>query len=411
MASHRLFTLPVAILVFQSFLLGTSEFIIVGVLPDIASDLNIAVTMVGNLVAIFAFVYAPLTPIGAAICSKFQRFRALIALLLVFLAGNVISTFAVNYPMLLLARVVTASVSGVLVAVALTFGPDVTSRENQPRYMSWVFSGFSIASVFGMPMGTWIAGLAGWRTSFVVIDVLTVVMIGVMFVVLPKRSVPSQVGILGQFKLFSDRRIILGVLTVVFGLASSYVWYTYLTPMFTNELHVPAAYVSVALVAFGACCLWSNLYSGKLATRGTGIWPLVGMSKAYALQFVCMLLLPFATANAMLGSVLLVVLGLTIYLQNSPSQVLYSYVAETGYPGCGTLASSLNSTSCNLGIALGSAVGGVAYDAAGLRWFGPVGAVFAALAVLMTVLLKVNDGWRAIRSHDRVHLITNLIGR
>ena len=252
MASHRLFTLPVAILVFQSFLLGTSEFIIVGVLPDIASDLNIAVTMVGNLVAIFAFVYAPLTPIGAAICSKFQRFRALIALLLVFLAGNVICTFAVNYPMLLLARVVTASVSGVLVAVALTFGPDVTSRENQPRYMSWVFSGFSIASVFGMPMGTWIAGLVGWRTSFVVIDVLTVVMIGVMFVVLPKRSVPSQVGILGQFKLFSDRRIILGVLTVVFGLASSYVWYTYLTPMFTNELHVPAAYVSVALVAFGA---------------------------------------------------------------------------------------------------------------------------------------------------------------
>ena len=123
MASHRLFTLPVAILVFQSFLLGTSEFIIVGVLPDIASDLNIAVTMVGNLVAIFAFVYAPLTPIGAAICSKFQRFRALIALLLVFLAGNVICTFAVNYPMLLLARVVTASVSGVLVAVALTFGP------------------------------------------------------------------------------------------------------------------------------------------------------------------------------------------------------------------------------------------------------------------------------------------------
>lgn len=283
MASHRLFTLPVAILVFQSFLLGTSEFIIVGVLPDIASDLNIAVTMVGNLVAIFAFVYAPLTPIGAAICSKFQRFRALIVLLLVFLAGNVICTFAVNYPMLLLARVVTASVSGVLVAVALTFGPDVTSRENQPRYMSWVFSGFSIASVFGMPMGTWIAGLAGWRTSFVVIDVLTVVMIGVMFVVLPKRSVPSQVGILGQFKLFSDRRIILGVLTVVFGLASSYVWYTYLTPMFTNELHVPAAYVSVALVAFGACCLWSNLYSGKLATRGTGIWPLVGMSKAYGI--------------------------------------------------------------------------------------------------------------------------------
>ena len=271
MASHRLFTLPVAILVFQSFLLGTSEFIIVGVLPDIASDLNIAVTMVGNLVAIFAFVYAPLTPIGAAICSKFQRFRALIALLLVFLAGNVICTFAVNYPMLLLARVVTASVSGVLVAVALTFGPDVTSRENQPRYMSWVFSGFSIASVFGMPMGTWIAGLAGWRTSFVVIDVLTVVMIGVMFVVLPKRSVPSQVGILGQFKLFSDRRIILGVLTVVFGLASSYVWYTYLTPMFTNELHVPAAYVSVALVAFGACCAWHRHLAARRHEKGLRI--------------------------------------------------------------------------------------------------------------------------------------------
>ena len=396
MTSRRFFTLPVAILVFQSFLLGTSEFIIVGVLPDIAADLNVAVTMVGNLVAIFAFVYAPLTPIGAAICSKFQRFHALIALLLVFLAGNVLCTFAVNYPMLLLARVVTASVSGVLVAVALTFGPDIASRDNQPKYMSWVFSGFSIASVFGMPMGTWIAGVAGWRTSFIIIDVLTVAMIGVMFVVLPKRSVPSQVRILNQFKLFTDRRIILGVLTVVFGLASTYVWYTYLTPMFTNELHVPAAYVSVALVAFGACCLWSNLYSGKLAMRGTGIWPIAGMGKAYALQFVCMVLLPLASTNVVIGATLLLILGLAIYLQNSPSQVLYSYVAETGYPGCGTLASSLNSTSCNLGIALGSAVGGVAYDAVGLHWLGPIGAVFAALALLMTVLLKIDDKRRAV---------------
>lgn len=391
MLSRRFFTLPVIILIFQSFMLGTSEFIIVGVLPQIASGMNVPLTTIGNLVSVFALVYAPLTPIGSAIVSRFERFHALIALLCVFLAGNILCTVAANYTMLLVARIVIASVSGVLVAVAMTFGPDLVSKENQPKFISWVFSGFSIASVFGMPLGTWIAGFAGWRASFVIIDVLTIAMMIVMFAVLPKHSTPSKVGILQQFRLFTDRRIILGVLAVVFGLASTYVWYTYLTPMLTTELHIPSAYVSIALVAFGVCALWSNLTSGKLAARGTGIWPLAGMGKIYALQAVCMAALPLAATNAWIGVALLVILGMAIYLQNSPSQVLYLHVATTRYPGAMTLASSLNSTSCNIGIALGSAVGGVAYNTVGLSGLGPVGAVFALLAVLTTILLRVND--------------------
>lgn len=387
---ERFFTAQVSVLVFMSFLLGTSEFIIVGILPDIARDMHVPVTAVGALVSLFAFVYAPCTPVGAAICARFERFHALIVLLSVFLAGNLMSTFAINYPMLVASRVLTASVSGVLVAVSMTFGPDVAAADRQPRFISWVFSGFSVASVAGMPAGTWIGQTFGWRASFVVIDLLTLVMVAVMFAVLPKHSTPSKSSLAGQFRLFMDVRIILGVLAVVFGLAASYVWYTYLTPMFTDEIGVPTRFVSFALVGFGLACLWSNLHGGTLAARGEGIEPMTRMWRPYALQAVCMMLLPAAGLNPVAGVALLIVLGMTIYLQNSPSQVLFLHVATTRHPGSMTLASSLNSMSCNLGIALGSAVGGLAYDAVGLTWLGPVGAVFSLMAVLMTVLLRVD---------------------
>lgn len=387
---ERFFTPQVSVLVFMSFLLGTSEFIIVGILPDIARDMQVPVTAVGALVSLFAFVYAPCTPVGAAICARFERFHALIALLAVFLIGNLMSTVAMNYPVLVASRVLTASVSGVLVAVSMTFGPDVAATDRQPRFISWVFSGFSVASVLGMPAGTWIGQTFGWRASFVVIDLLTLAMVVVMFAVLPKHSTPSKASLAGQFRIFADKRIILGVLAVVFGLAASYVWYTYLTPMFTDEIGVPTRFVSVALVGFGLACLWSNLHGGTLASRGEGIEPMVRMRRPYALQAACMLLLPLAGFAPIAGIALLIVLGMAIYLQNSPSQVLFLHVATTKHPGSMTLASSLNSMSCNLGIALGSAVGGLSYDKVGLTWLGPVGAVFSPLAVLMTVLLRAD---------------------
>lgn len=385
---ERFFNLPVVILIASSFMLGMSEFIVVGILPGIAADLKISEVTVGNLVSLFAFVYAPVTPLGSALSARFPRFATHLTLIGIFLAGNILCAFAPNYAVLVVARIMIALVSGTLVAVAMTYAPDVTTDRFRTKFIAWVFSGFSIASVVGVPVGTWVANTFGWRWAFHMINVLTIVLIIGMVMVLPRNSHIVKIGFLPQFRLFFDRRIQLGVLDVVCGAAASYVFYTYLTPIMRDEVHVPEQYLSVGLVIFGAACLWSNLYGGKLADRGRGVEPLTHIRPIYCAHAVLMASLVVAHWVPVYGALLLVVLGMFMYLQNSASQVLYMDVASQSHPGSLNLAASLNSMSFNIGIALGSAVGGLVNGHFGLTWLGPVGALFLLCAIATTTMLR-----------------------
>lgn len=388
MAKERFFNLPVVILIASSFMLGMSEFIVVGILPDIATDLKVSEVTVGNLVSLFAFVYAPVTPLGSALSARFPRFATHLTLIGIFLAGNLLCAFAPNYAVLVVARIMIALVSGTLVAVAMTYAPDVTTDRFRTKFIAWVFSGFSIASVVGVPIGTWVANTFGWRWAFHIINVLTIMLIVGMVVALPRNSHIVKIGFLPQFRLFFDRRIQLGVLDVVCGAAASYVFYTYLTPIMRDEVHVPEQYLSVGLVIFGAACLWSNLYGGKLADRGRGVEPLTHIRPIYCAHAVLMASLVVAHWVPVYGALLLVVLGMFMYLQNSASQVLYMDVASQSHPGSLNLAASLNSMSFNIGIAIGSAVGGLINGHFGLMWLGPVGALFLLCAIATTTMLR-----------------------
>ena len=387
-AKERFFNLPVIVLISLSFMLGMSEFIVVGILPDIAAGLKVSEVTVGNLVSLFAFVYAPVTPLGSALSARFPRFATHLTLVGVFLIGNVLCAFASNYGVLVVARILIALVSGTLVAIAMTYAPDVTTEQYRTKFIAWVFSGFSIASVVGVPVGTWVANTFGWRWAFHLVNVLTVVLIVLMVMVLPRNSRIVKIGFLPQFRLFFDRRIQLGVLAVVFGAAATYVFYTYLTPIMRDEVHVPEQYLSVGLVIFGAACLWSNLYGGKLADRGRGVEPLTHIRPIYCAHAVLMASLVVAHWVPVYGALLLVVLGMFMYLQNSASQVLYMDVASQSHPGSLNLAASLNSMSFNIGIALGSAVGGLVNGHFGLTWLGPVGALFLLCAIATTTMLR-----------------------
>lgn len=387
-AKERFFNLPVIVLISLSFMLGMSEFIVVGILPDIAAGLKVSEVTVGNLVSLFAFVYAPVTPLGSALSARFPRFATHLTLVGVFLIGNVLCAFAPNYGVLVVARILIALVSGTLVAIAMTYAPDVTTEQYRTKFIAWVFSGFSIASVVGVPVGTWVANTFGWRWAFHLVNVLTVALIVLMVMVLPRNSRIVKIGFLPQFRLFFDRRIQLGVLAVVFGAAATYVFYTYLTPIMRDEVHVPEQYLSVGLVIFGAACLWSNLYGGKLADRGRGVEPLTHIRPIYCAHAVLMASLIVTHWVPVYGALLLVVLGMFMYLQNSASQVLYMDVASQSHPGSLNLAASLNSMSFNIGIAVGSAVGGLVNTHLGLMWLGPVGAIFLLCAVGTTTLLR-----------------------
>jgi predicted MFS family arabinose efflux permease len=387
----RFFTVPVLALIGLSFALGTSEFIMVGVLPNIAHDLRVPLTTVGNLVSIFAGVYAVCTPFGAALSARFQRFRIYMVLIGIFLVGNILCALALNYAMLLMARVVIAVVSGTLVAISMTFAPDVTLPQYRTRFVSWVFSGFSIASIVGVPIGTAIAGSLGWRAAFHAIDAMIVALVVVMAIKLPHHSSQPQmrVGFFSQFLLFFDPRILAGLACVLCASAASYVFYTYLTPIVTDFGHVPATFVGIALIVFGIACLASNLTSGHLASRGggKGTEPLARCLPIFLVQAVCLASLVGVFRVPPLTLIMLVVLGFLMYLMNSPSQILFLDVAASSHPGAMNLASSLNSMSFNIGIALGAATGGLVTDGLGMWWLGPFGALFALASAGVCVFL------------------------
>lgn len=380
----RVFTAGVVALILLSFILGTSEFIVVGILPDIARNLHRSISTVGTIVSVFAFTYALGTPFLTAFTGNFSRYRLLLLLTVLFIAGNLLSAAAPNYGFLVFSRIVTAMVSGTLISVSMTFSSDVAAPENRGRVVAWIFSGFSIAAVAGVPAGTFLSHLLGWRWAFAAIVAASA---GVLFLLahsLPQTGAIQKTRLVEQLALFRDRRIHLGFFIPMLSAAATYVFYTYLTPLFQNPLGVPARYTGFALLAFGACSIASNLLSGRLATAGgTRLLPAV-----FLLQTACLALLPLGLLWAPAGFADVCALGVLMYLMNSPILLFYLDTANRDYPGSVTLASAINPVSFNLGISLGSLVGSLAVARLGLRYLGWFGALFGLGAMAAAVGLN-----------------------
>lgn len=375
--------LAIIALVLLSFALGTSEFIVIGVLTEIAESFNITEVQAGGLVSMFALAYSVCTPFSAAIAGKFNRFHFIIFASIIFIILNFLCSLAYNYTFLLILRMLIAVISGSLISVSISFSPYVSSKEKRPMVVAWIYSGFSIASIFGVPIGTTLSYNFGWRSSFIFISIFSSVMTILMFVTLPRNTVSHKVKLLSQFVLFKDIRFILSTFTILFGAASSYVLYTYLKPIFLDYVHIPNKYISAALLVFGVAVLFSNLLSGKLAEHN-GVYRLRFI---FIMQFLCMIVLPFALLNYISAAIVILIIGFLMYLMNSPVQLNILDFTEKDYPSCITLASSNNSFSFNFGIALGSFVGSSIFDNFGVRFVGFGGAVLSVLAFFCVVML------------------------
>ncbi|WP_020005330.1 MFS transporter [Brachyspira innocens] len=375
--------LAIIALVLLSFALGTSEFIVIGVLTEIAESFNITEVKAGGLVSMFALAYSVCTPFSAAIAGKFNRFHFIIFASIIFIILNFLCSLAYNYTFLLILRMLIAVISGSLISVSISFSPYVSSKEKRPMVVACIYSGFSIASIFGVPIGTTLSYNFGWRSSFIFISIFSAVMTVLMFITLPRNTVSHKVKLLSQFVLFKDIRFILSTFTILFGAASSYVLYTYLKPIFLDYVHIPNKYISAALLVFGITVLFSNLLSGKLAEHN-GVYRLRFI---FIMQFLCMIILPFALLNYVSAAIVILVIGFLMYLMNSPVQLNILDFTEKEYPSCLTLASSNNSFSFNFGIALGSFVGSSIFDNFGVRFVGFGGAVLSVLAFLCVVML------------------------
>lgn len=383
---ERFFTIPVIALIALTFFLGTSEYIIIGILPEIADSFEITITQAGRIVSYFAFAYGLGTPFLAALAGKYNRFRVTMGGIAVFAFCNLLCAITGNYIIFMFFRIIIAVISGTLVSISMTYADDIASPENVPKVVAGVFSGFSVASVFGVPIATTISNAFGWRAAFYCIFIATMILLVILYKKLPRQSKLHAQSALAQFLLFKDIRITCGCAIVFLGGVSVYTFYTYLTPIFETELLIPKTLISAALLIFGAGALISNVTSGHIASKSG----LRSLPAIYFAQTIFLVLLPIATRSLILGSIDIFLISISMYLLNSPLQMHFLNTAAQDHPSCVNLASSLISVFFNFGIAAGSMLGGVIVDHAGLRYVGIGGAVFAlAAAIFALLLLKI----------------------
>lgn len=373
-------------LVTVGFALGFAEFIVIGITPDIAEIYQIPLSDAGNLVGYFAVAYAVSTPIIVLSTGRFRRFPLFVIFLIVFNVGNILAILAPSYEVLMLARICTAIVSGVTLSTVMTFINDIIPQEQAPRIISFVYAGFSVASVLGTPIGTLLSDAFGIKSAFVAVEAVALLVTVLLLISVPRSgSTDVSSSVREQLVILKDRRIILVLVMKAFGMAATYVFYVYVTPILEDSVGLSVWMVSLVLFFYGGATIVSNLGSGSLAQRyGLGKLPLM-----FALQAVVLVLLgvSLASGNTVLCIINVVLTGVFIYHMNAPLQSYLLQVSAKDYPRALTLASAVMPTSSDIGIATGSFMGGVVATNLGFVWSGPVGAVLAVVSVVAAFMI------------------------
>jgi len=378
------------VFVLVAFMLGCNEFIVVGVLSDIAKEYRIPVATVGYLVTIFATVYAVSTPFITVLTSRFSRYKTLMTLMGIFLVGNTLSGFAMNYPVLLLSRIITAVVAGAIISLIMTFASSIAPREKRASLVSWIFAGFSIASVFGVPIGTAISTSYSWHDAFYLISVISAVTCVLLGWLLPREVEQVQSSVKNQLVLLKDPRIYVGIALVLFTAATMYAYYTYIRPLLTTALGFSTQSLNWLLFLIGIMSIISNRLSGMLAERnGLRIMP-----RFYVVDVILLALLPIGLNFKFGGLAILLAMSLIVTIINSPIQIHFLNIAEEEYPQSTVLASSLNSIFFNFGISLGSATASGMLGTVGLNHISLGAAGYAGISLILALILN-----RVIKRH------------
>ena len=384
---HPRSTLVAALLVALAFALGFAEFVLIGITPDVADDLGEPLTLIGDLVGYYALACAVATPVISLATARANRFALTAALLVVFNVGNLATLFANGYPALLVSRLLPAATSGTLLAIALTYVPDIVGPKRAARVIGLVLAGFSVSSVLGVPIGTLLADAFGWKAAYVCVFALGLAASTALLPALPRAAeTPAHgepVTLRAQLRLVRDGRVLLNTAMTLAGAAATYVFYTYLAPILADVVGLDAAGSSFVLLLFGAACVGSNLLSGWVAGR----FGLRALPVAFAVHAALLALLAVSLPAGAVGIANILAVGLLMYVMNSTVQMLFQNVARADYPSALTFSASLHPMSFNAGIALGSFAGGLVVNAGGLLATGPVGALFALAAAALALAL------------------------
>ena len=367
-----------------AFMLGCNEFMVVGVLSDIARSYHVPLSTVGFLVTAFAGVYAISTPIITTLTSNWNRYNLLMLLMTVFFIGNTLTAMAPTLGWLLFARIITAAVAGTIISLINLLVSIITPMDKRPMVLAWVGAGFSIASVIGVPLGTTIATLLSWHDSFWIISGLTLIVFALLVWLTPRDTPQIKGSILEQLALLKDHRVLLGIGITMAVLSLQYTFYTYVRPLITTVMDFSLTSLNWLLLLLGVMSIIGNEIAGIVASHnGVQKLPFV-----FILMTILSLILGIVLGNKITGMLVLATLCVVVIIYGTTIQLVFISVAEKEYPQSLALATSLISIFANVGISLGSFTASTTVNFANLTMLGYVGAVYGLLAIGLSFALR-----------------------
>lgn len=374
-------SLALLALTISAFAIGTTEFVIVGLIPTVAADLGITLPSAGLLVSLYALGVAIGAPVLTALTGRLPRKALLLALMAVFTAGNLLAWQAPSYEALIAARVLTGLTHGVFFSIGSTLATSLVPKDKAASAIATMFAGLTVALVTGVPLGTFIGQHFGWRETFLAVSLLGAIAFIASLAFVPRglrgappASLAQQAGVLAQ------PRLLLVYAKTAIGYGGTFIPFTFLAPLLQDVAGFSAASVGAVMLVYGVSVAIGNIWGGKLADRKG---PIAALKLIFALLAAVLFVLTF-TIHSKVAALITVLLWGAVAFGNVPGLQLYVVrQAERFAPQAIDVASGLNIAAFNLGIAFAAWAGGLIVTHLGLvhtPWIGAL-VVLGALAL------------------------------
>ncbi|WP_397452673.1 MFS transporter [Pseudomonas sp. NA-150] len=378
--------MPLALLALtlSAFAIGTTEFVIVGLIPTIAHDLGTSLPSAGLLVSLYALSVAIGAPLLTALTGRVPRKVLLVGLMVLFTLGNLVAWQAPSYESLIIARILTGLAHGVFFSVGSIIATNLVPKDKAASAIATMFSGMTVAFVTGIPLGTFIGQHFGWRTTFLVVSAFGLIALIGSLLFVPKNiqhSAPAS--LLRQAKVLTQPRLLLVYAMTAVGYGGSLIAFTYLAPILEDLSGFSPNMVSVVLLAYGISVAFGNIWGGKMADRKG---PVKTLKTIFLLLAVVLAILTFTAASPWLVVLTVLAWGAVAFGNVPALQVYVVKQAEHFAPDAVDVASGFNIAAFNLGVAGGSWAGGLIVEHLGLAHTPWIAALVVLFAYGLTVL-------------------------
>lgn len=362
-----------------AFAVGTSGYIVTGVLPAISRDLHVSPATAGQLVTAFALAYAVASPLLAAATGRWERRKLLVVALVVSAVGNGLAAIAPTYELLLVARVVSALGAAVYTPSATVVATTLNPPDHRGRAVAIVFGGLTFSLILGVPAGNLLGGSLGYQGVFGLVALVSLLGAVAVQVGIPRVSAPPVVKFRDRFAVAADRRVqyVLGM--TVLGCLAALSVFTFITPLLAETAGVHGTAISVLLLTYGVGAAIGNSVGGRVTDKFGSKRPLMVIFCVFVLVLAT---LPFTAVSAVSAGIVLFVWGVFTWSFNPPIQ---NWLIELSPANSGLLL-SLNASGIYLGAGLSGIFGGVVINSAGVTALPPIAAIVAAPAFVFLLL-------------------------